>query len=130
MKRFISVSFDKRGGATVKDITYEANDGYIYTQEFKDISPLEGTIRWVGHDEDDSLIQNRALSRWFGTVVNLRLPKDAKEVLCVDVSHVSKDERVKNLTYRTTQGKILSREYREGLISRNFNGWLEIKKKN
>lgn len=127
MKRFISVSFSTRGSSTVKDVTFEATDGYVYTQEFKDISPLEGTIRWVKHDESSSLIQSRSLSRWFGSVVNLKLPKDCQEVLGVDVTPVGKKERVKNLTYRSTGGKILSREYREGFISRNFGGWLEIK---
>ncbi len=129
MKRFINVSFAKHSSSTIKNITFEGTDGYIYTQEFKDISPLEGTIRWVSHKESSSLIQSRSISRWLGTVVNLRLPKDCHQVLGVDVTPVSKKERVKNLTYRTIDGKILSKEYREGFISRNLGGWLEIKAK-
>jgi len=43
----VGMSFDKRGSRTVKDVTYIAPDGYVYTQEFKDSGLLEGTIRWV-----------------------------------------------------------------------------------
>ena len=32
-----------------------------------------------------------------------------------------------NLTYLTTDGRILSREYREGFVDRHFGGWLEIR---
>ncbi len=34
---FISISFDKRGKNTVKDVTFKANDGYIYTLEYMDM---------------------------------------------------------------------------------------------
>ena len=127
MTRFINVSFDKRGSSTVKDVTFEATDGYVYTQEFKDVSPLEGVIRWVPHDEEASYVQSRALSRWGGDAVNAQLPDDCAAVLCVDIGYASDDERVKNLCYRTTDGLILTREYRDGLIDRNLVGWMEIK---
>ena len=76
MKKFISISFDKRGGSTVKDVTFISNDGYFYTVEFKDISPLEGAIRWVKYGEGASVIQSRLLSRWGIGAVNLELPDD------------------------------------------------------
>lgn len=124
---FIDISFDKRGSATVKDVTFRATDGYVYTVEFRDVSPFEGTIRWVPHGEADSVIQSRGLSRVFGTPVNLEVPKDCKEVLAVDVTYSSGDERVKNLTYLSNDGRILAREYREGFIDRHFEGWLEVR---
>jgi hypothetical protein len=127
--KFVSLSFDRRGESTVKDVTYRASDGYVYTQEFKDFSLLEGAIRWVPHDEDESLIQKRALSRWTGRPVNLRLPEDCAEVLGVDVGYSAKDERVKNLVYRATDGRILAKEYREGIVARHFEGWLEVRKR-
>jgi len=126
MDKFISISFDKRGSHTVKDVTFKAKDGYIYTMEFKDISPLEGVIRWVPHGEGGDIIQSRAISRWIGTAVNLELPEDCKEVIGVDVGYTSEDERVKNLVYRNTQEQIFSKEYREGLVNRHFGGWLEV----
>ncbi len=126
MSEFISMSFDRRGSSTVKDVTFRAKDGYIYTIEFKDISPLEGIIRWVPYGEGDDIIQSRGLSRWTGVPVNLELPEDCQKVLSVDVGYASKDERVKNLVYRTTKGRILAKEYREGLINRHFEGWIEI----
>jgi len=128
MKEFISLSYDFRESSTVKDVTYLADDGYVYTQEFKDISPLEGVIRWVPSDHDDSLIQTRAISRWTGKPVNLRLPEDCQKVLGVDITYTDKTERSKMLTYVAKDGRVLSREYPEGLISRHFAGWLEIKR--
>lgn len=123
----LSVSFDKRNNATVKDVTFRADDGYYYTKEFKDISPFEGIIRWVPNDESESVLQSRTLSRWFGTPVNLRLPQDCARILNVDIGYSSSNERVKNLVYLSTDGRIRAKEYREGFISRNFEGWLEIK---
>ena len=129
MKEFISMSFDRRGGSTVKDVTYLAGDGYIYTQEFKDFSPLEGIIRWVPHGEGSSFIQSRSISRWLGTAVNLELPDDCEQVLGVDVTYSTKNERSKNLVYRSRDGKILAREYREGLLARHLEGWIEVRAK-
>ncbi len=126
---FLSISFDKRGKSTVKDVTFLAPDGFVYTQEFRDVSPLEGIIRWVPHGTGSDVIQSRGLSRWTGSAVNLELPEDCEEVLGVDVGYSSKGERVKNVTYRSTSGAIYSREYREGFIDRRFEGWLEIKAK-
>ncbi|MEM7583079.1 MAG: hypothetical protein AAF560_06840 [Acidobacteriota bacterium] len=126
---FISISFDKRGDSTVKDVTFLAADGFVYTQEFKDVSPLEGAIRWVPHGTGSDIIQSRRFSRWTGGAVNLELPEDCEEILGVDVGYSSKSERVKNVTYRSSDGAIYSREYREGFIDRNFEGWLEIRRK-
>jgi len=126
MQKFISISFDKRGSSTVKDVTFHATDGYVYTVEFRDVNPLEGVIRWVPEGEGSDIIQSRAISRWIGTAVDLELPKDCKEVLGVDVGYSSKDERVKNLVYRNINSKIMTKEYREGFINRHFGGWLEI----
>jgi hypothetical protein len=126
MKRFINISFDKRGASTVKDVTFEATDGYIYTQEYKDISPLEGIIRWVPHGEGEDIIQSRGLSRWFGDVVNLELPEDCKQVIGVDVGYGSGNERVKNLVYLSVKDEIFAKEYREGIIDRRFEGWIEV----
>ena len=128
-KEFVSISFDKRGNSTVKDVTFLATDGFVYTQEFIDINPFEGVIRWVPYGQGEDFIQSRAISRWTGNAVNLELPDDCARILGVDIGYVSKDERVKNLTYLSTDGKIYSREYREGLIDRKFEGWLEVKAK-
>ena len=40
----INMWFDKAHNATVKDITYCGIDGYYYSVEYRDISPLEGVI--------------------------------------------------------------------------------------
>lgn len=126
MKTFISISFYKKDSSTVKDVTFEAKDGYIYTQEFKDVSPLEGIIRWVPSGQGSDMIRTRALSRWTGEAVNLELPSDCARVLGVDVGTESGDARVKNLTYLSTTGKIFSKEYREGILNRHQEGWLEV----
>jgi len=127
MNEEISASFDKRGNSTVKDVTFLANDGYHYTIEFKDLSPFGGVIRWVPYNESDSMIQSRAISRWTGGVVNLRLPEDFAIMKNVDIGYTSSNERVKNLSYISTDNKWLVREYREGFIDRHFEGWIEIK---
>jgi hypothetical protein len=124
---FISISYDKRGTSTVKDVTFRATDGYVYTQEFQDVSPFGGVIRWVPHSEGGGLIRTRAISRWTGGATDVALPDDCAQVLGVDVGYESEDERVKNLTYRSMDGRILSKEYRDGFIDRQFEGWLEIK---
>lgn len=125
----ISVSFDKRAGATVKDVTYKASDGYTYTQEFKDISPFGGVIRWVPAGQGSSLIQSRAISRWTGGAVNLELPEGCAKVLNIDIGYDSKNERTKNVVCLMTNSTVMAKEYREGLIDRNFEGWLEVKGK-
>lgn len=121
------ISFDKRGASTVKDVTFIATDNYIYTQEFIDASIAEGIIRWVPYGEGGSWIRTRAISRWFGGVVDLELPEDCSKVEGVDVGYSSTGERVKNLTYKSKDGKTLSKEYREGLLDRTMEGWLEVK---
>ena len=126
MAKFVSLSFDKRGSSTVKDVTYVGTDGYIYTQEFKDTGFLEGTIRWVPAGESESILRSRALSRWTGSPVNTALPADCQKVLGVDVGYASASERVKNLTYLTNDYRILSKEYRDGFVGRHFEGWLEV----
>lgn len=83
-------------------------------------------IRWVPNSEGGDFILTRVISRWFGGAVDLPLPVDCVEVLGVALTSVSKDERVKNLTYRSKKGEIFSKEYRDGFIDRNFEGWLEI----
>jgi len=128
-KEFVSISFDKRGNSAVKDVTFLATDGFVYTREFMDISPFEGVIRWVPYGKGEDFIQSRAISRWTGDAVNLELPEDCERILGVDIGYVSKNERVKNLTYVSTNGAIYSKEYREGLVDRNFEGWLEVKAK-
>jgi len=128
MKQFISLSYDWRETSTVKDVTFLADDGYIYTQEFKDISPLQGVIRWVPAGQEESIIQTRAISRWTGTAVNLQLPEDCQKVLSVSITFANKTDRTKMLTYLANDGRILSREYPEGLIGRHFAGWLEVKR--
>lgn len=123
---FISISYDKRGSTTVKDVTYKATDWYVYTKEFKDVSPFEWIIRWVPYGEWSSLIQTRAISRWTGGAVNLEIPENCNTILWVDVAHDSLNERLKNLTCKTNDGKIVSKEYREWFIDRFFEGYLEI----
>lgn len=126
MSEPIGISYDFQDGSTVKNVTYIADDGYAYTQEFKDVSPLEGVIRWVPFDHSDSLIQSRALSRVFGKPVNLKLPEDCKRIVGVEVTYTSKTERTKMLNYISTSGKFLSKEYREGFVDRHLEGWLEV----
>jgi len=126
---FISLSFDKRGTSTVKDLTFLATDGYVYTKEYKDLSPFEGVIRWVPHGEETSFIQSRAISRWTGWAVNLQIPEGCEKILGVDIWYSATNERVKNLTCKKTDGKIISKEYREWFIDRFFEGYLEIKAK-
>lgn len=128
LKQFISISYDWQENSTVKDVTYLADDGYVYTQEFKDVSPLEGVIRWVPAGQDESFIQTRAISRWTGTPINLQLPEDCQKILGVDVTFKNKTERTKMLTYLSKDGRIMSREYPEGFIGRHFAGWLEVKR--
>ena len=128
-KEFISISFDKRGGSTVKDVTFLATDGFAYTREFMDVSPFEGVIRWVPNGKGEDFIQSRAISRWIGNATNLELPEDCIKIFGVDIGYTSKEERVKNLTYLSADGAIYSKEYREGFIDRNFEGWLEVKAK-
>ena len=125
--KFISISFDKNANSTVKDITFLASDGFLYTQEFKDFSPLEGIIRWVPYGTGSDFIRSRALSRWIGDVVNLELPEDFQKMFGVDVGYSASNERVKNVTYLSKEGRILSKEYRDGIIDRHMEGWLEIK---
>lgn len=133
MQRLVGpVSMYQDGASTIKDVTYQADDGYIYTREFKDVSPLGGVIRWVPADQSDSFVQSRAISRFTGGAVSLQLPEDCAELLGVIISPTlngngkATGERVKNITYRSTSGKFLSKEYREGIIDRNFGGWLEV----
>ncbi|MFQ5560603.1 MAG: hypothetical protein ACE5FU_08475 [Nitrospinota bacterium] len=126
---FISISFDKRGNSTVKDVTFRAIDGYIYTKEFKDMSPFEGIIRWVPYGEGSDLVQSRGLSRWVGDIVNIEIFEKCKKVIGVDITFSNKNERTKNLTCRTGSGAILSKEYREGIIDRHFEGYMEIRTK-
>ncbi|NTW14705.1 MAG: hypothetical protein HGA31_06820 [Candidatus Moranbacteria bacterium] len=128
MRQFISLSYDYRDGSNVKDITYLATDGNIYTREYKDASLLDGAIRWVPYGQGSSLWQSRSITRVFGGAVNLELPKECQKVLGVDITYAGKGERTKNLTFLTADGKILSKEYREGAMDRNFEGWLEVRK--
>ncbi|MFC1609082.1 hypothetical protein ACFL16_01815 [Patescibacteria group bacterium] len=152
MKKIIGpVSFDRRCSSTVKNVTFLSEDGYVYTLEFKDVSPFGGGIRWVPYGEGDSFIQSRDISRWTGMFVELELPEDCAEILGVDISRASEEEtgssskgndkgkvnsectgegeRVKNLTYRSSDGSIYSKEYREGMIDRHMGGWTEVKAK-
>lgn len=131
MKEVIGVSFhkEKDSGSTIKDVTFTADDGYVYTQEFKDVSPLEGIIRWVPHGQDSSTLRTRGISRWTGTPVNYELPADCAQVLSVTIHEVEDGNRVKNLTFKSTSGEVLSKEYREGIINRQLEGWLKVKRK-
>lgn len=123
----ISVSFDKRGPSTVKDVTFKATDGFYYTREFKDGTIFEGIIRWVPHDMDGSALRTRAISRWTGGSVDYRLPEDFKILKGVDITYVDSTKRVKNLMYISIEGLYLSKEYREGIKDRFLEGWLEVK---
>ncbi len=127
--KFISVSFTKQGDSTVKDVTFEGTDSFIYTQEFKDLSPLEGVIRWVPYGSSASMIQSRAISRWTGGAIELVLPENCDKVLNIDIGYASNNERVKNVTCQITDGSLISKEYREGFIDRNFSGYLKIQSK-
>ena len=122
----INMWFDTTHNATVKDITYCSVDGYYYSVEFRDISLLEGTIRWVPHQQGSDIIQSRKLSRWGLDTVNLKVPEDFKSMYGVAI--VAKGgERIKNLTYVGQDGKIFAKEYREGIVDRFFGGFIEVK---
>ena len=122
----INMWFDEANKATIKDITYCSKDGYYYSAEFRDMSPFEGRIRWVPFEQGSDLIQSRKLSRWGVDVVNLKVPKNFLRMYGVSI--VAKNgERVKNLTYYSEEGKILVKEYREGIVDRFLSGYLEVK---
>ena len=127
LREIISISFDRRGEKTVKDVTFLADDGYAYTQEVVEFSILEGTIRWVPYGEGSSLIQSRGPSRLFHYAVDLELPENCKRIVNVDVGYDSKNERVKNLVYLTNDGRIMTKEYFEGFLDRHFGGYMEVK---
>jgi hypothetical protein len=118
-------------GVRSKLITYKALDGYVYSEEYKNLSPLEGTIRWVPKGESEyspSWYRGRTFSRLFGVTVNLELPDDCDKVMSVaSVKDYEKGGYIKNLVYRSKDGHIFSKEYRDGLIDRNLEGWLEVK---
>lgn len=124
VKSFIGASFDKRGDKTAKDLTFLASDGYVYTIEFLDRNVREGAIRWVPHDESKSLVRSRAVTRWLGGAVNYKLPKDCARILDVDISYDSKNKRVKNLVFLSTDGGIWTKEYRDGALA--AEGWMRI----
>lgn len=122
----INMWYDEDNKATIKDITYCSTDGYYYSAEFRDISPFEGVIRWVPYEQGSDIIQSRKLSRWGVDVVNLKVPKNFQTMY--GVSFVSKGgERVKNLTYHGKDGKVLAKEYREGIVDRFLSGYIQIK---
>lgn len=122
----VNMWFDEANKATIKDITYCDKDGYYYSVEFRDMSPFEGRIRWVPYEQGSDLIQSRKLSRWGVDVVNLKVPKNFLKMYGVSI--VSKGgERVKNLTYYSDDGKILVKEYREGIVDRFLSGYVEVK---
>ena len=122
----INMWFDEANKATIKDITYCSKDGYYYSAEFRDMSPFEGRIRWVPYEQGSDLIQSRKFSRWGMDVVNLKVPKNFLRMYGVSI--VAKGgERVKNLTYYSEEGKILVKEYREGIVDRFLSGYLEVK---
>lgn len=123
-KSFIGASFDKRGEKTAKDLTFMATDGYVYTIEFLDRNVREGAIRWVPHDESKSMVRSRALTRWVGGAVNYKLPKDCVQILDVDISYDTKNKRVKNLVFLSSDGQIWSKEYRDGAL--DGEGWMRI----
>lgn len=121
----INMWFDKDNDATIKDITYCSQDGYYYSAEFRDISPFEGVIRWVPYEQGSDIIQSRGLSRWGVDVVNLKVPKNFQTMYGVSI--VSRGgERIKNLTYFGNNGKVMAKEYREGLMDRFLSGYVEV----
>lgn len=125
-KGTLCISFSKRGESTVKDVTFYATDGYMYTREFKDVDPFGGVIRWVPHGEGSSLFQSRKISRWTGGVVEAELPEGFVSFLNVDIDAASETERVKNLVFLHSDGKVYSREYRDGIIDRKLEGWCKV----
>lgn len=122
----INMWFDKDNDATIKDITYCSKDGYYYSAEFRDISPFEGVIRWVPYKQGSDIIQSRKLSRWGIDVVNLKVPKNFQTMYGVSMLSIH-GERVKNLSYYGKNGKVMAKEYREGLVDRLLSGYVEVK---
>lgn len=121
---FISLSMRNEGDATIKDVTFRATDGEIYTQEFRDWHMLQGRIHWVASSHMGSLIRSRSITRVFGGSVDLSVPDD-----CVQVLQVLVQSGTKDLVYRNKDGMILSKEYRDGMGGRFAEGWLEVKSK-
>ena len=58
-------------------------------------------------------------------IVYLEQPMNVQKQLNVDISYVGNGECIKNLVKFSSDGRILSKKYREGLIDRNFEGYLE-----
>lgn len=131
----VSVAFqgsDDRSNTT-KLITYKALDGYIYTEEYRDLSPLTGAARWLPYGNKEyapSWYRSRRFTRVFGGVIDYELPQDCATVMSVSAikdPDPNKTAYIKNLVYRSTSGTVLSKEYRDGFIDRAFEGWLEVK---
>lgn len=116
--------------STTKLITYKALDSYLYTEEFKDVSPLTGAIRWLPYGSKDyspSWYRSRTFTRTLGGVVNYELPEDCASIISVSTLPEADGKFVKNLVYRAKSGNVLSKEYRDGFVDRLFEGWLEVK---
>jgi len=110
---FIGVDFQESGGSTVKLVTYLAFDGHYYTEEFRDLSPLEGKIQWILPDgvERPSWFQTRRLSRLGLGVAKIRLPKDFYRFAGPVTTVRHKSGHAKNVTYWTREGKLKTQEY-------------------
>ncbi len=121
---FINLSMYADGSSHIKDVTYRALDGDVYTQEFRDWHMLQGRIHWVSADKWGSLIRTRAITRVVGGSVDLPVPDDCDKILGVDV-----EPGTKNLVYLAKDGRILAKEYRDGMGERFAEGWLEIQGK-
>ncbi|MBF0274205.1 MAG: hypothetical protein HQK84_03125 [Nitrospinae bacterium] len=122
---FIGVIFQKDGNSTIKVVTCRGFDGYYYTEEFRDMSPLEGRIKWIPPEDSQgaSWMQKRTLSRWLGTEVKVKLPKDFY-AFAGPVSTVPKGSgNVKNVTYWTKEGNLKTKEYVDWSIFEGVIQW-------
>ena len=149
MKQVYSISNRTLVGDSVKDVTYLHEDGNIYTQEVINFSVLEGSILWKKYGEGGTFIRRRFISRIGIETIELELPEDFGEmagvqvgsvlnkVTCEDTEYlVETSEHVKYLSYFPKQddgtvnhNQLITKEYYDGMVDRNFEGWAIVRPK-
>lgn len=112
-QRLIGVDFTEAKNGTIKNLTYQSQDGRYFTLENKDNGLFEGGLEWVLDGAGNSGVNTRIFSRWGFDPVKIHLPKDARELISVSV----KANGVKDVVYKTADGRTKAREYRDlGLL--------------
>lgn len=113
VERILWVDFTAGGlmGSTIKNTTFIDTQGEYYTLEIKDYDAFQGLIHWLkpGSRETGSWTTKRAFTSRFGGATNIRLPEDFSELLSVSV----KADGTKDVTYKTADGLLKSKEYKD-----------------